>query len=124
MKDYKIETKPSFWEVILKRGCYSDKEEKHLFFRANDENEVWNFLCRYLEDTFVDIYNYDGISHIGAIKIYGEDKKIIKKFVTNKLKKYLVEMEYRDEDEIEWDTDYGYAWACKILRLNVIEFKK
>ena len=48
--DYKVETKMGTWEATLTCGEYSGKEEKHLFFSANNEEEVWYFLCRYVED--------------------------------------------------------------------------
>lgn len=49
-KEYKIETKPSFWHVIISSGAYSDYSEVHLFFRANSELEVLDMLKRYHQD--------------------------------------------------------------------------
>lgn len=50
--DYKVEWKPTLWEVILSEGHYSDYNEHHLFFQANSEEEVWHFLKRYLKATY------------------------------------------------------------------------
>lgn len=106
MKEYKIETKPTFWEVNLDQGAYSDWTTESLFFRGNDENEVWDMLCRYIEDIF-DIEDWNRKKAL----VWGE-------------KKYFVKKEKSNEDEVNWDTCYGDAWSVAINRLKVIEFLK
>ena len=109
-KDYKIETKPSLWDVTLSSGCYSDREENHLHFRANDPEEVWHFLCRYIEDIF-DVE--DSYSSIGGIVD-----------IENREKRYSVKD--KNADDIDWDTDYSSdnVQGVTIRHLDVIEFKK
>ncbi len=103
-KDYKIEVKPTFWAVSLETGCYSDWSIEYLFFSANDENEVWNFLCRYYED------QHSG-SEWGQRALVWNDKK------------YAVQ-KVKTQREINWETDYGDAQFVKIERLKVIHFQK
>ena len=114
-KDYKVETKPTMFEVTLSHGCYSSYIEKHLFFAANDEEEVWHFLCRYLESVneeddgkhYCDASFYECISFCGLV---WNDKKYRSKKCT--------------EEEDRWfETDYGGGLDVEIHPLNVIYFK-
>lgn len=102
-KDYKVETKPSYWKVTLSHGCYSDASEEHLFFSGNSEDEVWIFLCRYIDD-------------IASESKYSWDKKNLKWANKKHENKY-------SEYENDFDTDYGYCYEVDIKRLNVIYFK-
>jgi len=110
-KEYKIEMKPTYWEVIIESGCYSDKTEAHLVFSGNSEEEIWEFLKRYEDD--VCIYDNllcgdcsDGASL--AIK-WNENTYLSKKFTGNK-------------EDVDWSSDYDIG-NIKIKRLNVIYFK-
>jgi len=51
-KDYKVEEKQSLWDVELGYSSYADYVESHLYFYAKSENEVWNLLCRYIQDVY------------------------------------------------------------------------
>lgn len=139
-KDYKVEMKPSFWDVTLYHGAYSDAVEKHFYFRANDENEVWNFLCRYLEDIFgvdPDDY-YDWSSAYKAIILDnrrglhkncpGQNACICGDAAKYPITKYAMvkwQLSKPEQDrEVNWDVGYGDAWSVEISRLNVIEFQR
>jgi len=102
-KDYKIEIKPTFWEVTLQSGCYSDWNIDNLFFHANTEEEVWNFLCRYAKEEMKKDYKCGFV--------WGKNKFQFKKTDW-------------EEDEIDWDTDYGDAYQVNIKRIKIIEFNK
>ena len=95
-KEYKIEMKPTYWEVSLRAGEYSDKHEEHLFFAGNDENEIWNFVKRYVKSLNSIYYR---------TLFYDEDKEPI---LTNK------------DDDWRWSEDYYVT----IKRLNIIYFQK
>ena len=103
-KDYKIEVKPSLWVVVLATGCYSDAEENYLFVHANNEEEVWNFLCRYYDD-------------IKKGEQWGR-----RALVWNELRHIAINAE--DKNDIDWDTAYGDAEEVTISRMKVIEFKQ
>ena len=111
--DYKIEMKPTYWEVVLSSGRYSDYSENHLFFAGNDENEIWNFLCRYIDDINKDEikseYLFGSVKNPTAMKF--NDKK------------YLSENYIGEKDEIDW-SDYCEIVNVEINRLNVIYFNK
>ena len=108
MRDYKVETKPSFWWVSLQHGAYSDWDIEYLYFRANSEEEVWDFLCRYYEDTETEKCWYPGLVWESANK------------------KYLLHKYPKDNfDEcLDWEYDYGKSKRVDIGRLNVITFRK
>jgi hypothetical protein len=116
-KDYKVEMKPTFWVVSLSSGAYSDWIERHLYFRANSEDEVWNYLCRYLDDLYI-MREYDWLMCYDKIAIRLEDGT--KSYV---MKKWL-EQKGNDIKKVNWDADYGNCEIVKIERLNVIEFLK
>lgn len=105
-KDYKIEMKGSLWEVILSSGAYSDYREKHLVFSGNSEDEIWNFLKRYIDDISEET-DYQDTNLF--LKCNGE---------TYISKKYI-----GDREDISWDSDYD-ASNVSIKRLNVIYFKQ
>lgn len=107
--DYKVEMKPTYWEVVLSSGCYSDYSENHLFFAGNDEDEIWNFLCRYI-DSIAEERDclFGSVNNPLAIK-FGE-----KKFVSDKYK--------GDKEDINWNSEY-YIVDVSISRLNVIYFR-
>ena len=110
-KDYKVETKPTYWEVILSSGHYSDYEESHLFFAGNDENEIWNFLKRYTDDVAKKNDYLHGVNMNGlSLAMKWNDERFISKNFTG------------DKDDIFWDNEYNIA-KVNIKRLNVIYFK-
>lgn len=127
-EEYKIETKSSFWHVILSNGAYSDYSESHLFFRANNELEVWDMLKRYHQDQITDkkelympllmwadkrfIPSFDGISYSPE-----EDK-------TGYQTERLNEKKSAEEEDWCWESAYGDAQDVEIKRLDVIEFLK
>jgi hypothetical protein len=98
-KDYKVEMKPTYWEVILSIGEYSDYTEKHLFFSGNDELEVWNFLKRYMLD------NAQKEKRFGEMVIYKDDRFIFS----------------QGNDAYN---NYYDRYDVEIKRLNVIYFNK
>jgi len=106
--DYKVELKPSFWVVTLQHGCYSDWDIEYLFFRGNDENEIWDFLCRYKDDTYNNTsYALRGLMFEG--------------------RRHIIREQNLTADEIEdfnWGTEYGDSYEVSIKRMRVIEFKK
>jgi len=111
MKDYKVEMKPTYWDVTLATGCYSDYTEKHLYFTGNDENEVWNFLCRYAEDKIKEkdklFFDWEGKHY----PIKWNDQKFIPK-------------DYKENiEDIDWISGYD-IFDTEIKRLNVIYFLK
>jgi len=108
-KDYKIEMKGSLWEVVLSSGAYSDYTELHLVFSSNDEQEVWIFLKRYMEDIVEKSDFTWGLSSgkTLAMKWNGE--------------KYLSEKFTGDKENISWGSEYHVA-NVEIKRLNVIYF--
>jgi len=110
--DYKIEMKPTYWEVILSSGCYSDYSELHLFFSGNDENEIWNFLCRYVDDINKDEDESDFLS-------WSVNNPLAMKFGD---KKYLSD-KYTGDKDINWSDPYDIV-DVSIERLNVIYFQK
>ena len=112
MKDYKVETKPTYWKVKLSSGCYSDYNEEHLFFAGNDEDEIWNFLCRYIEDITKENSEYlFGLSLGDPMAMKYKDKK------------YISEKYNGDEEDVRWGGNYEIT-NVDIERLNVIYFNK
>lgn len=114
-KDYKVEMKPSTWAVSLESGEYSDYEIDYLYFYGNSEDEIWNFLSRYLEDIYFDRFDDNSIN-----KIYSEDGReyIVKKFIedTEKFNKSKFDPEC---DVYTWQTK-----EVKMKRLDVIHFMR
>ena len=106
-KDYKVEMKPTIWQVKLSHGCYSDYSEEHLFFAGNNEDEIWLFLCRYIEDIAKESDYLCGGYKL-ALK-YGD-------------KKYLSTKYKGDIEDIYWSSVYDIN-DVEINRLNVIYFK-
>ena len=115
-KDYKIEMKPTYWDVTLEKGCYSDREEEHLYFCANSQEEVWHFLKRFLND----IWNNEDWNCIGAVILTDDEGKTIDKYATEG----FIKKSEENNDEIDYTSDYGDAWGVTIKRLNVIYFNK
>lgn len=48
--EYKIETKPTLWQVCLQQGAYSDRDEQDYFIRANDRDEAWHLFKKFWSD--------------------------------------------------------------------------
>ena len=108
-KDYKVELKPTYWDVILERGEYSDYEQEHLYFAGNVEEEIWIFLCRYLDS----VSDKDRYGQFGAIQLCEDANKM---FVTKELSERIKER--------GWDVRNSDIWSVTIKRLEVIYFKK
>lgn len=105
MNDYKIEVKPTYWDVELSYGSYSDYEEAHLYFAGNDENEIWNFLCRYVKSQDYDENDFVGVENPLAMK--WNDKAF---------SRYILS---------DYDYFYNFDYVnVEIKRLKVIYFKK
>lgn len=96
--------KPTLWDVMLHRGNYSDYEERHLYFSGNDENEVLNFLLRYLKDKDPE---EDGFDSGRAVHFNNKRHKTT-----------------TSEQDAEQGIGYGWDWHARINRLNVIYFAK
>lgn len=112
-KEYKIEMKPSWWHVTLMCGCYSDYREHQLFFAANDEWEVWNFLQRYMDDVAKEDVNLWGLKENGttlAMK-WNDEKYLSVKFTG-------------DRDGVDWEPYDDGISTVTIKRLHVIHFRK
>ena len=118
-KDYKVEMKPTYWDVKLDKGCYSDHQEEHLYFNGNSIDEVWIFLCRYIESIWEANSDYE------AIVMEHWDKKKRELVVEHQFatKGFTKKQQKRDVD-IDWNTEYGYTWGVDITRLEVIYFNK
>ena len=110
-KNYKVETKPTFWVVDLEKGRYSDYSIESLYFHANSVDEVWNFLCRYVED----IYNGNDWDDIKALNFENENKHYV-------VDRWLKKRDKKLED-VDFDSDYGDAKKVSIRRLDVIYFR-
>lgn len=111
-KDYKIEVKPSYWQVSLYSGEYSDRRERHDFIAANSDEEAWDLFCRYWEEEKKDTPNTWGM----PMCLYWNDAE--KKFIPSSFK--LLEF----KGEIDWDYGYGDTWRVEIKNLSIIYFKK
>ena len=84
-KDYKVEMKPTYWEVILSSGMYSDYRETHLFFAGNDEFEIWDFLKRYIDDVAKeDDYNWGVSDEYALVVKWNKEIYISKKYTGDK----------------------------------------
>jgi len=107
MKNYKVETKNSLWEVVFSKGCYSDAQENHFVFVGNSVEEIKLFVKQWWsEEGFVQKEFHYGKP---AVKFFDElwaDKKL-----------WGCEEE---SEEIDEDTDYGDTWNCSINKLDVI----
>ena len=110
---YKVEMKPTIWEVTLERGSYSDRTEEHLFFSGNTQEEVWEFFKRYETENNKDIrghVNYEwnnfSLSFTGTKDKKGNYKVVIPEIVAPQ------------------KSDWYDGWMVSIERLDVIYFKK
>ncbi len=113
-KDYKIEMKPTLWSVSLETGSYSGWEINYLFFRANDKDEVWNFLCRYIES----IYEKGGWIDYKALTTHDGRKYCVPEYLEERKRQGY------EEGEEDWNSRNGEVHLVKISRLHVIEFQK
>lgn len=116
-KDYKIECKPTYWDVMLTRGEYSDYEEQHLYIAGNSQEEVWGFLCRFLDS----IWNQESPwNTIGCINMTDMEGNILKRFATSGyIKQNGLDEDYSWGNMPHWD-----IWNADISRLEVIYFNK
>lgn len=135
VKEYKVEWKPGLWDVQLDMGSYSDAREEHLYFHANDENEVWNFLCRYVEDVFTcddDDYVYLPYGTMKALRVYcekddeevGHSYESCKDCKTYIVKKWLEhEVKFgRGDETMDLTRRSDECYSVTMRRLNVITF--
>jgi hypothetical protein len=100
-RDYKVETKPTYWWVQLSHGAYSDYEENNYFIHANDHDEAWHLFKRYWDQTppsGIPIWR-----RFNTMLKYGEE--IFKPRWS------------AEEDDLD-------AWDVEIEQLDVIEFAK
>ena len=109
MKDYKVETKPSTWHIELKTGTYSDRREEHCFIAANSEEEVWELLCRYWQDTMEE-GECTPVLHCELL-----EKKFMPQNIAEHVKEFM-------DDEDSWP-DY-FVWQVSITNLKVIHFAR
>ena len=100
MKDYKVETKPTYWHVKISSGAYSDYCEEHIFFAGNSKEEIWHFLVRYIESR-----NYIYQNPM----LWNEEKFIPKNYFGDK--------------NVDWSSSYDIDNVI-IKRLDIIHFKK
>lgn len=110
-KDYKVEMKGSYWEVIISTGCYSDFQESHLVFAGNSEDEIWDFLKRYTDDVLKESTFCWGLNNGTCYLLKWGNKKYISKKYTDNV------------EDISWNNSYDSA-DVKIKRLDVIYFKR
>ena len=99
MKQYKVETKGSLFEVTFEHGAYSDWEIKHYVFTGNTAEEVWEFVKVWTKEGGLGDDFYCGL-------------------VWNDRRFQYAKQEYNEE--VDWSTDYGDAYKVEIKRLNVI----
>ena len=97
-KNYKVETKGSLWEVSLEHGCYSDWDIEYYIFSGNSEEEVWEFIKIWASQ--------GGVQDDWAYGLVWNNRKF--------------QFREEEEEEMNWDTDYGDALKVKIHRANVI----
>ncbi|WP_139319461.1 hypothetical protein [Gordonia sp. CNJ-863] len=113
--DYKVEVKPTLWEVVLEQGAYSDRDEEHHFIRANDREEAWALFKRYWADQ-VDNHGAGEWTR-GSLLVYvDQDDHEVERFAPKKWGGYS------NEDEPNYDYSYGNAWRVTLHQLSVVEF--
>lgn len=111
-RDYKIETKPTLWEVTLESGAYSDWSLENYFIRANDRDEAWYLFKRYWE---TEEPAKDNDRRYNLV-LWDNEYRTLEEFQVK-----TPDPEYPSR---EFDTDYGRAYGVHIHQLNVIEFKR
>lgn len=106
----------NLWDVELQSGEYDDWVSSHLYFRAQDEKEVWDMLCEYMEQIFVwkEKKFISWHAYLHPVAIISSDRK--KSYAC---KKWL-EATGKKEEEVDWGTAYGDAKEVNITRLSVI----
>ncbi len=122
--EYKIETKPSYWHIILYKGEYSDYTENHYFIHANDRDEAWFLFKEFWELTPEPLRTSDCM-----LVLKDAEQREIARFAPSWAKAALLKYGYTEEDLASdefngWSIEYGNAWSVNIEQLNVIEFKK
>lgn len=120
MSDFKIETKPTLWDVKLFHGAYSDYGEEHYYIRANDRQEAWHQFKRYWQDIFKDPGGYLETCLVLVDSIGKQEDTFIPEGWN---KKYDWQISEEDE-EPRLEYDYGDANGVRIENLAVIEFKR
>jgi len=98
-KNYKVETKGSLWEVELISGHYDGWDVEYHIFSGNSEEEVWEFIKIWASQ--------GGIQNNWNNWIYG--------LVWNNRK-----FQFREKEEMDWQTVCGDALKVEIHRANVI----
>ncbi|MGW5074038.1 hypothetical protein [Rhodococcus sp. NPDC004095] len=117
MSDYKIETKPTLWEVSLNQGAYSDRTEEHYFLRANDRLEAWNLFKKFWSD-IIDVKDTHRYSRGNLLVYVDADGVEAERF---KPEKWAASWNDND-DEPDYDIYYGSAWEVQLNQLAVVEF--
>ena len=115
--NYKIETKPTLWQVRLEQGAYSDATEENYFVRANDRDEAWHLFKLYWEDQVVRLKEHEYSR--GNLLLYVDfDGNEVERFKPSKWSTWASE----DDDEPDFDIYYGQAWKVTLYQLEVVEF--
>lgn len=109
-KNYKIEKRPTIWQVVLESGEYSDYSVEYLHFRANSPEEAWLMLCEYKDSLRA---NYIFAMTWGDKKYAHSDKR-----------KEILSGKDDWKDKINWDTNYGDACRVKIEMFGLICFSR
>jgi hypothetical protein len=104
MKNYKIEKKPIFWNVVLSNGAYSDYSETHYCIAANSPEEA-----QYLFKLFWQELNKEEKQYYAGLVFENGEK-------FNPTEK--------SDEEMDWDTSYGGAQDVSIFMLEVIHIQR
>lgn len=80
MFNYKIEKKPTTWQIGIDRGSYSDYDEMYYFVSANSSEEAWFFFKKFLENAKPDWYESNRVFYKNEVLI--GDKWLDNKFNT------------------------------------------
>ena len=116
MKNYKIEKRPTIWQVILSSGDDGfDYNETHLHFMANSQEDAWEMLKEYFED----VVNPKDEYKKKAIYWESMNKKWA---IPTWRKRILSGKEY--DSFVNWDTCYGHAYKVEIKMLDLIIFSR
>lgn len=99
-KEYKIEKRPTIYNITVSSGEYSDYGEEHYFLRANTPEEAKFLFKRYWKD----INGKD--TYMNCLVF--EDGEQYNPF---------------NKEEPDWDTSYGDANDVKIEMLSLICFQ-
>lgn len=107
-KSYKTEAQSYLFHVVLNNGSYSEYFELHYLFSGNSEEEVWEYLKIFFEESKTDTCTcLESPCLCRFSALIWEDRKY-KRSIS-------------DEDCDTWDTDtYGECFNVSIYREHVI----